>query len=392
MRLRDQIENILRSWNIYEKSRSSPAIIDFDCAPNSDEPVPATSRLAVARQLESVRREAQQAGETNLAANVNAHLAYAYALLGDRPPLDVYIMQTQGCRALGWPEAYVASRGILARKHLSDVGIDWGPETNTDLNALEGFIDLEAAIGVIHQTMTECEPQIRRITHTTAPYELDIITVDEDAYWAYWLDGAGQRIRLRLNLHNARFTKVQARQLTLHEILSHGLQSASYTQQCIERDVPWIRLLSVHAPQQIMLEGLAQAMPLFLTPDDPALVARVYLVHYTQLVRAELHLAVNAGVSIEECVHHARSRVPFWSDETIADFLADRSNNVLLRSYLWAYPAGIDWFVRLAEDGGSKTIRRVLQAAYRDPLLPDDLVALWPEGPTIGGSGESVDT
>jgi hypothetical protein len=48
-----------------------------------------------------------------------------------------------------------------------------------------------------------------------------------DAYWAYWLDGAGQRVRLRLNMPNATFTKVQARQFALHEVLGHGLQGAS---------------------------------------------------------------------------------------------------------------------------------------------------------------------
>ena len=31
----------------------------------------------------------------------------------------------------------------------------------------------------------------------------------------------------------------------------------------------------------------------------------------------------------------------------------------------------------------------VLHAAYRDPLSPGDLMALWPEGPPIGGPGRA---
>ncbi len=105
-------------------------------------------------------------------------------------------------------------------------------------------------------------------------------------------------------------------------------------------------LTAVHAPQQVLLEGLAQALPLFLTPDDSWLTTRVRLAHYVELVRAELHLAVNAGVDIAECAAHARARVPFWTDARISDQLSDRGADPLLRSYLWAYPAGLDWFVR----------------------------------------------
>lgn len=88
-----------------------------------------------------------------------------------------------------------------------------------------------------------------------------------------------------------------------------------------------MRLLPVHALYQVLLEGLAQALPLFVTPDDAALVARVRLDHYLQLVRAELHLAINSGVAVSACVEHARSRVPFWTDGTIAHLLSDRSND-----------------------------------------------------------------
>ena len=72
---------------------------------------------------------------------------------------------------------------------------------------------------------------------------------------------------MRINARNASFTEVQARQFALHEVLGHGLQCASYAQQCREQDVPWVRLTSVHAQQQVLLEGLAQALPLFVRPS-----------------------------------------------------------------------------------------------------------------------------
>ena len=58
-----------------------------------------------------------------------------------------------------------------------------------------------------------------------------------------------------------------------------------------------------------------------------------------------------------------------------------------MRFYLWSYPAGIDWLVRLADDTAPDTARKVFRAAYWSPLAPAALADLWTEGPTIGGDG-----
>ena len=65
------------------------------------------------------------------------------------------------------------------------------------------------------------------------------------------------------------------------------------------------------------------------------------------------------------------------------------TTNVSHITQMWSYPAGIDWFVRLAEEGGSAATA-IFHAAYQEPLSPDDLQALWPSGPVIGGSGGSI--
>lgn len=93
---------------------------------------------------------------------------------------------------------------------------------------------------------------------------------------------------------------------------------------------------------------------------------------------------INTGSTVEECADHARSRVPWRSNAQIAGMLADRSTDPLLRTYMWAYVAGIDWFANLAE-ADETVIRQVLRAAYRAPLTPAELRALWPDGPAIGG-------
>ncbi|OLT14159.1 hypothetical protein BJF79_03075 [Actinomadura sp. CNU-125] len=197
-------------------------------------------------------------------------------------------------------------------------------------------MDASEAPDAIRQAAEDLEPLVREATGSTAPYTLTIETAEVDAYWAYWLDGAGYDVRLRLNLPNAEFTQTGARQFALHEVLGHGLQSASLTAQAEAEDVPWVRLLSVHAPQQVMLEGLAQAWPLFLLPEDKILTACVRLALYTQLVFAQVHRAIKNGTSAAECADHLRASIPWLTDKTIAGYLADRGVDSAHRSYMWA--------------------------------------------------------
>ncbi|MFI0370391.1 hypothetical protein ACH35V_21190 [Actinomadura sp. 1N219] len=384
MNLRDEIETTLRAWHAYETARGTPAVIDFDCAPTTAHTEPATSRLDVHQRLTDLRTRAAEAGADHLTTRLTADLAYLGALLGEHRPLNDYVQATQGCTAAGWQDGYITHRGDQARQALAALGIQWGPDTARDLHGTEGPIETDEAPDAIRQAATDYEDAVRQATGSSAPFTLTIETADVDAYWAYWLDGAGDKVRLRLNLRHASFTKVAARQFALHEVLGHGLQGASWSARAAAEDVPWVRLSSVHAPQQVLLEGLAQALPLFLTPDDELLITRVRFDHYNQLVRAELHKALNQGASIAELADHARYRMPWASDAGISDVLTDRGANPQLRSYLWAYPAGIDWFANLA-DTDQATRATVLQAAYQDPLTPTDLTALWPEGPIIGG-------
>lgn len=382
MSTRDDAETAIRAWNQHELSRGAPAAVDFDFHPVEGEPPVPVDRLTTFYRLSEL---AEESDEPTVSRRLTADLAYLRALMGERAPLDDYVRATQGCPATGWPAEYVTAKGELARERVEALGVEWGTTTAADLAETEGPIDAEDAPKAIRQAADGFEAAVRQATGSDASYKLTIEKTSVDAYWAYWLDGAGQQIRLRLNIPNATFTKVQARQFALHEILGHGLQSASIATCCASEDVPWVRLSSVHGPQQVLLEGLAQAMPLFVTPDDEALVARVRVDHYIQLVRGETQLLLNAGRPVEECVEHACSRVPWWSNSQIAGMLADRSTDPLLRTYMWAYVAGIDWFTNLADSHDQTAIERVLQAAYRAPLTPTDLEALWLEGPNIGG-------
>jgi hypothetical protein len=384
--LRDEVETVLASWDAYERKRGTSQVIDYDCRPESPPVEPVSGRFSVFEQLSSLRTRCTDESDPTgrIAARLDADLVYLRALMGERAPLREYVLRTQGCEPTGWSAEYIAYRAELAREALAKVGVAWDGNPSAELARQERTIPADEAGDAIRAAATELEPLVRKAVGSEALYELTIESAKVDAYWSYWLDGAQDKARLRLNLRSADFTDVEARQFALHEILGHALQGASFFARWTKEDVPWIRLLSVHAPQQVLLEGLAQALPLFICPEDDHLIARVRLAHLVQLVRAELHIAINDGRSVEDCIALARSRAPFLKPDGLADVLSDRSNNPQLRSYLWAYPAGIDWFVSLAEHGGEPATA-ILHRAYGEPLSPIDLEEAWLNGPRIGG-------
>jgi hypothetical protein len=385
--LRDLTEAVLRSWNRYEVARGAPPVVDFDCHPSSADDVTATDRIAVRGQLHDLLVEADARPEcAHIADRLGSALAYLDALLGARQPLDDYVQATQGCPVVGWTDDYVDGVRTTAVEALAGLGVTWGSDSAEALKQVEKPVDPSDAADVIQKYASDLEDDVRRLADTDAPFSLSVEHVDLDVYWAYWLDGAGSDVRMRINSRNASFTEVQARQFALHEVLGHGLQCASLAQECQRDDVPWVRITSVHAQQQVLFEGLAQALPLFVQPTDQLLTARVRLAHYVELVRAQLHIAINDGTPIADCIAFAKSHVPFWSDRAIADMLSDRGADPLLRSYLWSYPAGIDWFVRLADTAPRSDATAIIRAAYRTPLTPHQLTQMWPKGPAIGGS------
>ncbi|WP_019632737.1 hypothetical protein [Actinomadura atramentaria] len=379
MTVRDETERVLRAWDAFERETGGNPVIDFDCAPaTADSGRAPLDRAAARRELRALRAEAD--GE--VAARLDADLAYLDALLGaDRLPLDEYVRATQGCGTAGQDDDRLAAVRDAARAALADVGVAWGPAAHRELRALEEPLQITDAPDAIRAAVAELEPLVRARTGSTAEYRLSIEPVAVDAYWAYWLDGAGSDVRLRLNLPQVEFTRVGARQFALHEVLGHGLQSASLTARAARADVPWVRLLSVHALYQVALEGLAQAWPLFLLPEDRLLTARVRFDHYVQLVRGRSHLAVNAGVPIAEAAAEMQTHMPWWDGKIGLDVLKDRRDDPLLRSYLWVYPTGMDWFARLADEAPAPVADAVLRASYAAPLTPGALAALWPDGP-----------
>ncbi|MDQ3763542.1 MAG: hypothetical protein M3460_18510 [Actinomycetota bacterium] len=385
MHLRDAVEEAVRRWDALERSRGEAPVIDFDCAPPAEKPRPFDNRFAALDHLTRLRIEADTQHQPILSAHLDAHITYLCALIGQQLPLDEYVLLTQGCMPRGWTQDYIEERARTAREALRLLGISWDEDTWTNLRAVSEQLPAADVGSAIAEYAAKYESSVRRLVDTNAKFNLTVEDVEVNAYWSYWLDGAGHNTRLRINKNNASFSRVDAYRFALHEVLGHALQYSSLTAQAESTIVEWPRILAVHCPHQILFEGLAQILPWMASPDDEVIVARTRVDHFMNLIRGQIHILVNSGATAADCRDVARRQVPWWTDEEIARELYDRSRNPQFRSYLWSYPAGIDWFVNLVEAGGTKPTE-VLREAYKRPLTPSELHQLWPTGPAISGN------
>jgi hypothetical protein len=382
--LRNAVEHAVRRWDALERSRGEAPVIDFDCAPPVDRLRPFENRFAALRELSQLGSRTNKQHPA-LRAQLDAHIVYLRALIGEQLPFDQYISMTQGCPARGWSPDYVEHRAQMAKDALESLGISWDNDTWVNIRSLSEQLPAADVASAIGEYADRYEPTIRRLVNTNAKFNLTIEDVEVDAYWSYWLDGAGHDARLRINKKNASFSRVDAYRFALHEILGHALQYSSLTAQAESNTVEWPRILAVHCPHQVLFEGLAQVLPWLASPEDELVQARTRLDHFIHLVRGHIHILLNSGATVVDCRDLARRQVPWWTNEEIMREFYDRSRNPQFRSYLWAYPAGIDWFIRLVEAGGTPP-EEVLREAYRRPLTPSELHELWPTGPVIGGN------
>ena len=203
MPLRDAIEEAIRRWDALERSRGESPVIDFDCAPPAEKPQPFANRFAALDTLTKLRAEAP--AQQVLSVHLDAHIAYLCALMGQQLPFGEYLSVTQGCAPRGWTQDYIEQRASIAKDALLSLGISWDEHTWKNLCAVSEQLPAAEVGAAIAEYADKYEPTVRRLVDTAANFNLTIEDVEVDAYWAYWLDGAGHDTRLRINKRTAPF-------------------------------------------------------------------------------------------------------------------------------------------------------------------------------------------
>jgi len=131
-------------------------------------------------------------------------------------------------------------------------------------------------------------------------------------------------------------------------------------------------LTTVHGPEQFQSEGLAQSLTYFLDTADtqnPFLIAKREISLYKWMVDNNLHIIINTGSSIEECVNYGSEHMPFKPRIKIAHSLYSKVNNPQFRCYEHVYGASAFFFKEIAQRTDGQQKMELLNRIYNEWLI-----------------------
>jgi hypothetical protein len=376
--LDEQLIRMLLGWHALEKQLGGPAIVDFNLiaakARNKYE-----NRLEVLRDIERLN-SATPSECKPVRERLTAHETFLRALMGQKFNFETFINKTQGIPAEPFSIEYIKQRRGILREALEKVGIKFDANTVKNLVAKDRPIPLNELEENFRALYASQRKYLDQPIQRDGRFRLRIEFVNLREYWGYWVDGKGIQFRLRFNRHNLveGYTHSEAVQFVYHELLAHCCQMAVWRTRISEEKIPrYFGLTTVHSQEQFLLEGLAQALPLFVKSDltqSPIFLSRLLLGHFRSLINNNVHIMINNGATVEDCVRYASRYAPFVRSSQLAEGLASRSNNPLYRSYEFVYPRSFDVFLRLAEDFPEKFRTNFLTAVYNQVLFYKQII------------------
>ncbi|MEP6914606.1 MAG: hypothetical protein ABJC89_03135 [Acidobacteriota bacterium] len=383
-----------RGWDRLEREQFNSSVIDFDLA----EPAPALafeSREAVARELtrlEATIGDAEGPAADLSRARLRASSMYLRGLKDlDSIPFREYVLETMGIEPAPMSEARIAASAVRVRNLLREYrGGEVIPFSRHGFDAFRAEFQTGTGDNLVRQFEYFCGKWIPVLTRAIeADLDLSSIVVEfaeEDAYWKNWISGnlaEGEPIKLRINVHERHVWYQGAVEiLVLHEYCGHAVQMALW-QEAVRREEisSFFGVLTVHFPDQFLVEGLAESVAHVL-PDERdrrerrpkhELERRSEIIRelqtYNLLILNNVHILANEkGVDVART--YARQRLPFTSFETIERELRDRTRHPLFRTYQYVYGPAQEAFVGALEPLPAAAKWRALQKFYRTPMTP----------------------
>jgi hypothetical protein len=389
--LDDCLVDTYRAWHAWERAANGLEIIDFDLAkPRTVEP--AQSRAEVSRRLDDLLTSVAGTGPMHglVRQRLNASLAYLRALDGERMEIDDYIRVT-----LGTSPVLVSEEAIAARREAIDVALNRFaslhreatlsfraedfprfqslfryPDPGNLPRLFEFYRDKWLPV-LLAQLKTAFDPSMVRMQFAS-----------EDAYWKNWISGnlSEQRVLLRINYH-PRHTWYQGapETLVLHEYCGHAVQMASWHARIVRNEVSQFSgILTVHFPDQFIVEGLAEAL-IHVLPDGTALEPEALVIKelndHSMMVWNNVHLIANReGPAAAEA--YAAEHLPFSPASTIRAEIRDRTTHPLFRTYQYVYGIALEAFLAALRGLPDEEQWALLRRVYEGPMMPDELLAL----------------
>lgn len=375
---------VYRAWDRLERDRFQTSVLDFDLA--EAEAVPRLAdRQAVATELRRLDAELGGTDGESVAlvrARLRASVTYLRALENpEPPPFREYVLDTMGIEPAKFGDERIRAAELRVRALLPR-GI---PFSRKGLPAFQAEFQTGTGENLKRQFEFFCEKWVETLTpEIGAAFKANSIDVEfasEDAYWKNWISGnvaEGEPITLRINVHERHvWFQGAVETLVLHEYCGHAIQMALWHDAIRRGDMSgFFGVLTVHCPDQFLLEGLAESMAHVLPDGRTKLEKKSVLMRelqtYNLLVLNNIHIMANEK-GVDAARIYARQRLPFTSGETIERELRDRTRHPLFRTYQYVYGPAKAAFVDALTACPPAERWRVLRRLYRTPMMPSQV-------------------
>jgi len=377
-KLMDQhLVDLYRAWDKLERTQHENSILDFDLAPAAPFG-PVGSREEVLERLE--RSAADLSGETSwemklAVARLKASAAYLRALLGETADFASYIEQTLGIKPRRFEESIIGKqRDVVWSQLQGQYRLPFVKESLRKFQMSSRVYNMNLRQHFEHFRRKWVPELLKHVPVPLDDYKIVVEFASEDAYWKNWISGnlSQHEILLRINTHPRQtWSQGSPETLVIHEYCGHAVQMVNWHRRIEKGELPqFLGILTVHFPDQFLLEGLAESLA-YLLPGRLKLEAKSVVLrelqYYYLLVLNNVHIIANEQ-SPANALEYAVNRLPFTPQELIEKEIRDRTENPLFRCYQYVYGIAKESFLSALRPLDPTQCWNVLRRVYDTPM------------------------
>lgn len=389
-----KVAGFYRAWHLSEGSRRS--IIDFNLTPHPSPEFEIAQRLITARPTRGEKVQppeilgeligrmedivvspAERQSYEFLQAKLKASLAYARRLTGEPSDPFVYIQETMGVIPEEIPEGTLLAQKQRVAALFKELGGGNYDEESLKLYYEKRLIPPEEMVRRIKIYGQEALYLVGNFINREIKVDYKTEVVNKDAYWFNWVNGTVNEFCLQINKHERhrnKFTDGKAQAMAHHEIAAH-LGMMQQRAELIRKDElhEVFGLTTVHDPEQVPLEGIAQTLNHFV-PElnhrlNPEGKFEIELYGLRQMVYNNIHFLVisldfiDSPEQLEEIIKYVQSYYPLEGRENTLKEVSERRSDPKLQAYRYSYGIGFlrhsDMAQGLSPDGKKEFLKRL---------------------------------
>lgn len=374
-----QLCNFMISWDALERSLNGYDIIDFNlCNVEFSKPLSTpSSRLdALAEGYKLLEKVEGELGTQDYNfKKLNSSITCLNIICGKRIELSEYIEKTLGFAPQLYHKDYLY--GILNDIMVEAINhkIDFDKLVNNQIEELRYGPDKEDIIEAFTSEFASQKNLFHNEFGLDFDFDLKFEFVDVDAYWSYWIDGTGNQYRLRFNRSDRQYLQSEITQFCLHELIAHCGQASSWRKNIIAKKLPhFAGLLSIHSCEQVLLEGLAQGLPLLLDKYEGSLVClRAKKDLLRQLALNNCYIRAESGLDVDEIFKEYNEIFPATNIDRLVKDVSNQQRNPNLRSYMFSYPKGFEMVYEISAEKDFNKVDNFINSAFNKPMLFKDI-------------------